>query len=70
MIRVVIAEERTLIREALANLLQQGSMEIVGTTGSLNIPNPFKPGLKNEVYLTRDDKIKKINPAVECIKIK
>jgi DNA-binding NarL/FixJ family response regulator len=36
MIRVVIAEERTLIREALANLLQQGSMEIVGTTANVD----------------------------------
>ncbi len=36
-------------------------IEIVGTEATLNIPNPFKPGLKNEIYLTRNDKTKKIN---------
>lgn len=36
-------------------------IEIVGTDASLNIPNPFKPGVKNEIYLTREDKTKKIN---------
>jgi two-component system, NarL family, invasion response regulator UvrY len=37
MIRVVIAEERTLIREALASLLtQQGTMEVVGTTANVD----------------------------------
>ncbi|MBC7877006.1 MAG: Gfo/Idh/MocA family oxidoreductase [Anaerolineales bacterium] len=36
-------------------------IEIVGTDASLNIPNPFKPGVKNEIYLTRDGKTQKIN---------
>ena len=31
-------------------------MEIVGSEAVLNIPNPFKPGLDNEVYLTRNEK--------------
>ena len=30
-------------------------VEIVGTEGSMHIPFPFKPGLKNEVYVTRGD---------------
>ena len=30
-------------------------IEIVGTDGVLQIPNPFKPGLKSEIYLTKDD---------------
>ena len=36
-------------------------IEIVGTEAVLNIPNPFKPGIKNEIYLTRKDKTQKIN---------
>jgi predicted dehydrogenase len=35
-------------------------IEIVGTNATLNIPNPFKPGLQNEIYLTRKDKTKKV----------
>jgi predicted dehydrogenase len=31
-------------------------IEIVGTEGSLQIPNPFKQGSKNEIYLARGDK--------------
>jgi len=38
-------------------------VEIVGTEGSIQIPAPFKPGLKNEIYVTRGDK-------QETIKIK
>lgn len=38
-------------------------IEIVGTEGVLNIPNPFKPGLKNEIILGRGGK-------QETIKIK
>ena len=30
-------------------------IEIVGTDGTIQIPDPFKPGLKNEIYLTKDD---------------
>lgn len=35
-------------------------MEIVGSEATLNIPNPFKPGFENEVYLTRDEKTETI----------
>lgn len=38
-------------------------MEVVGTEGSLNIPLPFKPNLKEELYLTR-------NGRTETIKIR
>ena len=38
-------------------------VEIVGTEGSIQIPAPFKPGLKNEIYVTLGDK-------QETIKIK
>ena len=38
-------------------------VEIVGTEASLNVPNPFKPGLKNEIYLTREDKTQTIKIA-------
>jgi len=31
-------------------------MEIVGSEAVLNIPNPFKPGFKNEIYLTYAEK--------------
>lgn len=30
-------------------------MEIVGTDAALNIPNPFKPGLKNEIHLIQNE---------------
>ena len=36
-------------------------MEIVGSEAVLNIPNPFKPGFENEIYLTRDEKTQTIN---------
>ena len=38
-------------------------MEIVGSEGTLNIPNPFKPGVDEKIYLTSGDK-------TETIKIK
>jgi DNA-binding NarL/FixJ family response regulator len=48
MIRVAIAEERTLIREALANLLtSHGAMEVVGETASID----------EAVDLARDNKV-------------
>ncbi|NWG32991.1 MAG: Gfo/Idh/MocA family oxidoreductase [Chloroflexi bacterium] len=31
-------------------------MEIVGSEGTLNIPHPFKPGIAEKIYLTRDDR--------------
>ncbi len=31
-------------------------IEIVGTDATLNIPDPFKPGPKNEIYLNRNNK--------------
>ncbi len=31
-------------------------IEIVGTDGTLNIPVPFKPGKKEKIFLTRDNK--------------
>ena len=36
------------------------SMEIVGSDGALNIPNPFKPGINEKIYLTRDEKTETI----------
>lgn len=38
-------------------------MEIIGSEGTLNIPNPFKPGINEKTYLTRGDK-------TETLKIK
>ncbi|HEX9837827.1 MAG TPA: Gfo/Idh/MocA family oxidoreductase [Anaerolineales bacterium] len=38
-------------------------MEIVGSEGTLNIPNPFKPGVDEKMFLTREGK-------TETIKIK
>ncbi len=38
-------------------------MEIVGSEGTLNIPEPYKPGIGEKIYLTRGDK-------TEVIKIK
>ncbi len=35
-------------------------IEIVGSEGDLYIPTPFKPGLKTEIQLTREDKQKTI----------
>ncbi len=35
-------------------------IEIVGTEAVLNIPDPFKPGLKNEIYLKRGGKQERI----------
>lgn len=35
-------------------------MEIVGNEGTLNIPNPFKPGVNEKLYLTRGDKTETI----------
>ncbi|HET7143852.1 MAG TPA: Gfo/Idh/MocA family oxidoreductase [Anaerolineales bacterium] len=36
-------------------------MEIVGSEAVLNIPNPFKPGFENEIYLTREEQTQTIN---------
>lgn len=33
----------------------RSSIEIVGTQGKIDVSNPFKPGLKNEIVLTRGD---------------
>ena len=38
-------------------------MEIIGSEGTLNIPNPFKPGVDEKLFLTREGK-------TETIKIK
>ena len=38
-------------------------MEIVGSEGTLSIPKPFKPGVNEKIFITRDSKI-------ETIKIK
>jgi D-xylose 1-dehydrogenase (NADP+, D-xylono-1,5-lactone-forming) len=35
-------------------------MEIVGSEGVLNIPNPFKPGLEEKLVLTRGDTVQQI----------
>jgi predicted dehydrogenase len=35
-------------------------IEIIGTDAALNIPDPFKPGLKNEIHLIRNDEIQTI----------
>jgi predicted dehydrogenase len=35
-------------------------MEIVGTQGALNIPVPFKPGKKEKIYFTHDNKTEKL----------
>jgi predicted dehydrogenase len=35
-------------------------MEIVGTQGTLNIPVPFKPGKKEKIYFTHDNKTEKL----------
>lgn len=35
-------------------------MEIVGSEATLNIPHPFKPGVDEKVYMTRDEKTEPI----------
>lgn len=35
-------------------------MEIVGSDGALNVPHPFKPGVDETIYLTRNDKTESI----------
>jgi predicted dehydrogenase len=35
-------------------------MEVVGSEGTLNIPRPFKPGVNERIYLTRDEKTETI----------
>jgi predicted dehydrogenase len=35
-------------------------MEIVGSTGTLSIPTPFKPGVNEQIFLTRDQKTETI----------
>jgi predicted dehydrogenase len=32
-------------------------MEIIGSEGTLNIPNPYKPGVDEKLYLTRGEKV-------------
>lgn len=38
--------------------LFRATMEIVGTSGAIFIPNPFKPGKKEKIILTRDEEKK------------
>ena len=38
-------------------------MEVIGSEGTLNIPNPFKPGVDEKIFITRGDK-------TETIKVK
>ncbi len=38
--------------------LFRATMEIVGTSGAIFIPNPFKPGKKEKIVLTRDEEKK------------
>jgi len=38
----------------------RSSIELVGTDGMIQIPAPFKPGLKNEIYITRGDKLETV----------
>jgi predicted dehydrogenase len=38
----------------------RAQMEIVGSEATLTIPAPFKPGLENEIYLTRGDETDQI----------
>jgi xylose dehydrogenase (NAD/NADP) len=40
-------------------------IEIVGSEATLNIPNPFKPNLKNKIFINREDKIQTIDIAGE-----
>jgi xylose dehydrogenase (NAD/NADP) len=40
-------------------------IEIVGSEATLNIPNPFKPNLKNKIFINREDKIQTIDMAGE-----
>jgi xylose dehydrogenase (NAD/NADP) len=40
-------------------------IEIVGSEATLNIPNPFKPNLKNEIYIKRGDETQTISIAGE-----
>jgi predicted dehydrogenase len=35
-------------------------IEIVGAQATLTVPDPFKPGLKNEIYLNRNGEIQTI----------
>ena len=35
-------------------------IEIIGTDATLNIPDPFKPGRKNEIYLNRNNEMQTI----------
>ncbi len=35
-------------------------MEIIGSEGTLSIPHPFKPGVNEKIYLTRDEKTETI----------
>ena len=35
-------------------------MEIIGSEGTLNIPHPFKPGVNEKIYITREEKTETI----------
>ena len=35
-------------------------MEVIGDKGSLNIPNPFKPGIQDKIYVTHGDEMETI----------
>lgn len=38
----------------------RSNIEIVGTDGTLTVPDPFKPGRTSEILLTRDNKVEKV----------
>jgi predicted dehydrogenase len=42
------------------NMPYRAQMEIVGSETTLTVPAPFKPGLENEIYLTRGDDTEQI----------
>jgi xylose dehydrogenase (NAD/NADP) len=44
----------------------RAQIEIIGSQGTLNIPQPFKPGRSEKIYLTKDDQTKTIKiPGIE-----
>lgn len=38
----------------------RAQMEVIGSDGTLNIPDPFKPGRREKIYLTRAEKVETI----------
>ena len=38
----------------------RAQVEIIGSEGTLNIPEPFKPGRNEKIYLTRNDQVETI----------